>query len=116
MSYAMHLGYQMLMYVSYLCKLDIVLNFKSISLWEKFELYCLWGIGDQLFEFNCKFRYLAWYGTLTTRGLEKYSLNMEFLKDKTREITAGPYLLHLKYCYIRPFAHTEKLGLPQIFF
>ena len=49
--------------------------------------------GDQLFKFIGKFRYLGMEDLPQEFSVENCSINVEFLENKTGEITAGAYLL-----------------------
>ena len=69
--------------------------FKSPGMWDKFELDCILARGDQLFKFIGKFRYLGVKDLPQEFLLENYSMNVEFVENKTGEITAGAYLLSI---------------------
>ena len=69
--------------------------FKSPGMWYKFELGCILATGDQLFKCIGKFRYLGVEDLPQEFQLENYSMNVEFLENKTGEITAGAYLLSI---------------------
>ena len=69
--------------------------FKSPGMWDKFELDCILARGDQLFKFIGKFRYLGVEDLPQEFLLENYSMNVEFVENKTGEITAGAYLLSI---------------------
>ena len=69
--------------------------FKSPGMWNKFELDFILARGDQLFEFIGKFRYLGVEDLPQEFLLENYSMNVEFLENKTGEITAGSYMLSI---------------------
>ena len=69
--------------------------FKSPGMWDKFELDCILARGDQLFKFIGKFRYLGVEDLPQEFLLENYSMNAEFLEDKTGETTVGAYLLSI---------------------
>ena len=64
-------------------------------MWDKFELDCILARGDQLFKFIGKFRYLGVEDLPQEFLLENYSMNVEFVENKTGEITAGAYLLSI---------------------
>ena len=66
---------------------------RSPGVWDKFGLYCIIGKGDQLFKFIGKFRYLGMEYLPQEFLVENSSINVEFLENKTREITAGAYLI-----------------------
>ena len=65
------------------------------GLWDKFDLDSILGKGDQLFKFTGKFRYLGMEDLPQEFLEENYSINVEFLENKTREITAGAYLISI---------------------
>ena len=69
--------------------------FKSPGLWEKFDLDCILGKGDQLFKFIGKFRYLGIEDLPQEFLIENSLINVQFLENKTGEITAGAYLLSI---------------------
>ena len=66
--------------------------FKSPGLWDKFDLDCILGKGDQLFKFIGKFRYLGIEDLPQEFLIEKSLINVQFLENNTGEITAGAYL------------------------
>ena len=62
---------------------------------DKFHFSCILGKRDQLFKFIGKFGYVV-IGDLPQEFLIKSSsINLEFLENKTGEITARTYLLSL---------------------
>ena len=67
--------------------------FKSPGIWDKFELDSI--LTYQLFKSIGKFRYLGVEDLPQEFLLENYSMNVEFLENKTGEITAGAYLLSI---------------------
>ena len=67
--------------------------FKSPGIWDKFELDSI--LAYQLFKSIGKFRYLGVEDLPQEFLLENYSMNVEFLENKTGEITAGAYLLSI---------------------
>ena len=69
--------------------------FKSPGMWNKFELDFILARGDQLFKFIGKFRYLGVEDLPQEFLLENYSMNVEFLENKTGEITAGSHMLSI---------------------
>ena len=69
--------------------------FKSPGIWDKFELDCILARGDQLFKSIGKFRYLGVEDLPQEFLLENYFMNVEFVENKTGEITAGTYLLSI---------------------
>ena len=68
--------------------------FISPGLWDKFDLDYVLGEEDQLFKFIDKFRYLG-LEDLTQFLIKNSSVNVEFLENKTGEITAGTYFLSI---------------------
>ena len=78
-------------HVCLLCQL-LGCQFRPPSMWDKFDLDCLLGQGDQLFKFIGNFRYLGMEDLPEDFLVEHSSINVEFLKNKTGEITAGAYL------------------------
>ena len=66
--------------------------FKSPGLWDKFDLDCILGKGDQLFKFIGKFRYLGIEDLPQEFLIENSLINVQFLENNTGEITAGAYL------------------------
>ena len=83
--YSVHLSF---MWVSWIW-------FKSPGVWDKFDLDCILGRGDQLLKFIGKFRYLGVVDLPQEFLMENYSMNVESLKNKTGEITAEVYLLSI---------------------
>ena len=69
--------------------------FKSPGMRDKFELDCILARGDQLFKFIGKFRYFGVEDLPQEFQLENYSMNVEFLENKTGEITARAYFLSI---------------------
>ena len=65
--------------------------FKSPGLWDKFDLYCILGKGNQLFNFIGKFRYLGLGDLSQELMIENYLIIVELLENRTGEITAGAY-------------------------
>ena len=61
--------------------------FRPPILWHKLK-----GKGDQFFE---KFRYLGMEGLPQVFLIENSSISLEFLENKTEEITAGTYLISI---------------------
>ena len=66
--------------------------FKSLGLLDKFELDSILGKEDQLFKSIGKFRYL---GMEEFFLIESCSINVDFIENKTGEITAGTYLISI---------------------
>ena len=69
--------------------------FKSPGLWDKFDLDDILSKGDQLFKFIGKFRYLGIEDLPQEFLIENSLINVQFLENKTGEITAGAYLLSI---------------------
>ena len=63
--------------------------FKSRGLWDKFDLDFILGKRDQLLKFIGKFQYLGMEFLNQEFFMENCSINVEFLDNKTGEITAG---------------------------
>ena len=68
---------------------------KSSGLWDKFDLDFTWGKGDQLLKCIGKFKYNGKEELSQEFLIENSSLNVEFLENKTWEITAGIDLLSI---------------------
>ena len=66
--------------------------FESPGLWNKFDLDCILGKGDQLFKFIDKYRYLGVEGLPQEFMIENCQINVELMEKKTGEITAVAYL------------------------
>ena len=67
--------------------------FKSASIWDSFNLDCVFQKGDLLFNSLNKYRYF-WMEDLPQEFFTKnLSINVEFLNNRTREITAGVYFV-----------------------
>ena len=66
---------------------------RSPGLWDKFNLDSILGKVDQLFSFTGKFRYLGMEDLPQESLVQNSSINVEFLENKTGEITAGAYLI-----------------------
>ena len=79
-------------HVCLLCQLLGLRSVRSPGTWDKFDLDCILGQGDQLFKFIKKFRYLGMEDLPQKFFLENSSINVEFLENKTKKITAGAYL------------------------
>ena len=67
--------------------------FRSLGMWNKFDLDCMLGKGDQLFKFMAKFRYLGMEDLQQEFLVENPSINVEFWENITGEITAGAYVI-----------------------
>ena len=74
---------------------------KSHGLWDKFDLDCILGKGNQLIKFIDKFRYLGIEDLPQEFLRENSSINVKFLENEKGEIKAGTYLLSIAeivYC------------------
>ena len=80
----------MLIFVSYLNKFDI---FKSPGLWNRSDLGHMLVKGDKLFRRISKFSYHRVEDLLQEFLIKSYSVNLNFVGNVMREITAGAYLL-----------------------
>ena len=67
--------------------------FPSPGIWDKFYLDCILGKGDELFKCIGQFRFLGIEDLPQELLTENFSMTVEFLDNKTAEITAGAYLL-----------------------
>ena len=70
--------------------------FRSSCRWDKFDLDCILDKRDQLFKFISKSRYLIIEDLPQEFLREIFSVNVQFLENKTGEITAGAYLFLLQ--------------------
>ena len=66
--------------------------FRSLVMWVKFDFNLL-GKGGHLFKFIGKFRYRGVEDLPQELLVEKPCISVKFLETKTREITAGTYLI-----------------------
>lgn len=66
---------------------------RSPRIWDKFNLACILDKWDQSFKSIKKFRYLGIQDLSQELLVENRSINVEFLKTKTVEITIGAYLI-----------------------
>ena len=66
--------------------------FKSPGLWDKFDLDYILGKGYQLIKLIGKSRHLGMEDLPQKFLIKKSSVIVEFLENKTREITDGVYL------------------------
>ena len=69
--------------------------FTSPVIWDTFDLDCIIGKENQLFKSIGKFRYLGMEDLPHKFWVENSSINVKFLENKTREITAGAYLISI---------------------
>ena len=67
--------------------------FGSLGMWNKFDLDCMLGKGDQLFKFMGTFRYFGMEDLQHKFLVENFSINVEFWENNTGENTAGAYLI-----------------------
>ena len=65
--------------------------FKSVSIWDSFDLDCILQKWDFLFKSLNKYRYLGLEELPQEFFIENLSINIEFLNFTTGEITAGAY-------------------------
>ena len=65
------------------------------SHWDKFDSDCILCQGDQLFKYIGKFRSLEVEDLPQNFLIANSSINMEFLENKTGEITARVYLVSI---------------------
>ena len=69
--------------------------FKPPGLWDNFNLDSILGKGGKLFKFISKFRYLGIEGLPQEFFIENSLINVQFLENKTGQITAAVYLLYI---------------------
>ena len=69
--------------------------FKYAGLWNKVDLDCIFGKGDQLFKFVRKIRYLGVEDLAQEFMTKNCPIYFELLENKTGEITIGAYLLSI---------------------
>ena len=81
--------------------------FKSPGIWDKFDLDYILSEGNQLFRLIERFRYLGIGGLPKDFLIENSSINLEFLEDKTWEITAGSYLISISEIVNRNWCSTN---------
>ena len=85
--------------------------YRSTGLWHKFDLDSILHKGDHLFKFTGKFRYLGMEDLPQEFLEENFSINVEFLKNKTGYITPGAYLIS-----ISEIAHgVQQIGAGALF-
>ena len=77
------------------CMSLVSVSWKSPGLCDKFDLDSILGKGDQLFKFIGKFSYFGMEELPQEFSIENCTINVEFLENKTGEITAGVYLLFI---------------------
>ena len=68
--------------------------FKSVSIWDSFDLHCILQKGDFLFKSLNNYKYLG-KEDLPHEFFIENSINVEFLNNRRGEITAGAYLVHI---------------------
>ena len=81
--------------------------FKSAGIWNKYDLDYILSEGNQLFKPIERFRYLGIGGLPKEFLIENSSINLEFLEDKTWEITAGAYLISISEIVNRNWRSTN---------
>ena len=81
--------------------------FKSAGIWDKYDLDYILSEGNQLFKPIERFRYLGIGGLPKEFLIENSSINLEFLEDKTWEITAGAYLISISEIVNRNWRSTN---------
>ena len=69
--------------------------FKSVSIWDSFDLDCILQKGFFLFKSLNKYRYLSMKDLPQEFFIENSSINVQFLNIRTGEITAGAYLVSI---------------------
>ena len=69
--------------------------FRYPGLWDKFDIDCILGKGDQLFQCIQKFRYLSIEDLPQDLLIENVATNVEFLENKSGEMTAEAYLISI---------------------
>ena len=69
--------------------------FQYPGLWNKVDLDCILGKGDQLFKFVGKIKYLGVEDLAQEFMAKNCPINIELLENKTGEIAAGGYLLSI---------------------
>ena len=69
--------------------------FKSVSIWDSFDLDCILQKGDFLFKSLNKYQYLGMEDLPQEFFIENLSINVEFLNIRIGEITAGAYLVSI---------------------
>ena len=67
--------------------------FKSVSIWNSFDLDCILRKGNILFKYLNNYRYLGMEDLPQWIFIENVSINVEFVNIRTTEITAGAYLV-----------------------
>ena len=69
--------------------------FKSVSIWNSFDLDCILQKGDLLFKYLNNYRYLGMEDLSDEFFTENSSINVEFLNNRAGKITAGAYLMSI---------------------
>ena len=69
--------------------------FKSVSIWNSFDLDCMLQKEDLLFKSLNKYRYLGMENLPQEFFIENLPINVEFLNIRIGEITAGAYLVSI---------------------
>ena len=78
------------MYVTHVSFLTL---FKSASIWDSFDWDCILQKGDLLFISLNNYRYPEMEDFSQEAFIENLSINIEFLNNRTGEITDGTYLV-----------------------
>ena len=80
--------------VCHLCHyVGLMSLFKSVSIWDSFDLDCILQKGDLLIKSRNNYIYLGMEDWPQVVFIENLSINVDFLNDRTGEITAGAYLV-----------------------
>ena len=69
--------------------------FKSVSIWDSFDLDCILQKGDILFESANNYRYLGMEDLPQEFFIENSSINLEFLNNRTGKITTRIYFVSI---------------------
>ena len=83
----------MLIRVADVSLLDII--FKFASTWNSFDLDYILQKGDLLFKSLNNYRYLGMEDLLQEFYIGNSAINVEFLNHRTKDITAGAYLVSI---------------------
>ena len=69
--------------------------FKSVIIWDSFDLDSILQKRDIFFKSLNNYRYFGMEDLPQEFFIENYSMNVEFLNNRTREITAGANLVFI---------------------
>ena len=69
--------------------------YKSASIWDSFDLDCILRKRDLWFKSLNNYRYIGMEDLRQEFFIENSSINVEFLNNRTGEITAGEYLVSI---------------------